>query len=426
MTVDRREYAGGSVSTTTTATLASTNAGSVTVGLNANTGWPFGSNKFFVVFEPGTANEEKVLVSRTSSGDSSVTIASDSDRGLDGTNAVTHAAGATVYPVFTATDADEANELASMWEAKGDLVSHGVSAFARLAVGSDDYVLTASSGASSGLAWGLVGTDSIAADAVTAAKIAAGAVDTAELASGAVTEAKLVAALVEKLVPAGTIVATVKSSADAGWLLLNGLPVADASSNYPALWSAAPASWKSGTSLLLPNMANQMLEGAGTTALGASGGSNTATLSATNLPKHVHTINHGHGNTFTADQAQHRHTVDPESISVTSGGPSDDVVERVGSYTTPTGSGQVHRIPDQYLEPVTAGLQVNSSDFSHTHSVTVDIASFNSGYTDPAITIAGGVSDFSGNSGDGGAALTGAAFNVTNAHLAVNFQIKAH
>ena len=425
MTVDRREYAGGAVSTTTTATLASTNAGSVTVGLNANTGWPFGSNKFFVVFEPGTANEEKVLVSRASSGDSSITVASDSDRGLDGTTAVTHASGATVYPVFTATDADEANELASMWEAKGDLVSHGVSTFARLAVGSDDYVLTASSGASSGLAWGLVDTDSIAADAVTAAKIAAGAVDTAELASGAVTEAKLVAALVEKLVPAGTIAATISSSADDGWALM-GTTITDAETSTPALWAVAPASWKSGTSLVLPTMANKMLEGAGTTTLGASGGSNTASLSATNLPKHTHTIDHGHGHAIEADQAQHRHTVDPPSTTVTSGGSSDDVVERVGSYTTPAGAGEVHRIPDQYLDPVSAGIQVNSSNFSHTHSVTVNIASFDSGYIDPAITMSGGVTDMTGNSGDGGAALTGASFTVTNAHLAVNFQIKAH
>jgi microcystin-dependent protein len=322
--------------------------------------------------------------------------------------------------VFTATDADDANELASMWEAKGDLVSHGVSTFARLAVGSDDYVLTASSGASSGLAWGLVDTDNIAADAVTTAKIAAGAVDTAELASGAVTEAKLVAALVEKLVPAGTVAATVRSTADSGWLLLDGATITSADSTYPALWAIAPASWKSGTSLVLPTMANKMLEGAGTTTLGASDGSNTASLSATNLPKHTHTIDHGHGHNIEADQEQHRHTVDPPSTTVGITDPGHQHgLGLLNDGGIPGFPGEGH-----------GGSVIGSWDsYGATTgiSASVNIAQFNSGYADPAIEISGEVTDLTGgNSGNGGAALTGAAFNVTNAHLAVNFQIKAH
>ena len=408
MTVDRREYAGGAVSTTTTATLASTNAGSVTVGLNANTGWPFGSNKFFVVFEPGTANEEKVLVSRASSGDSSITVASDSDRGLDGTTAVTHASGATVYPVFTATDADEANELASMWEAKGDLVSHGVSTFARLAVGSDDYVLTASSGASSGLAWGLVDTDSIAADAVTAAKIAAGAVDLTELAT----------AVTNRLVPAGTVVATVKSSADTGWLLLNGATVASASSLYPALWAVAPASWKSGTSLVLPTMANKMLEGAGTTTLGASDGSNSVTIAGGNLPTHVHAIDHNHDAFDSVGQSQtHAHSIahDHDAFDSADGGSHN----HGGEAFVAQNAGQV---------VLGTGFQVGSDTINtepaHKHNVNVPPYTGNSGDASQDHTHNIDVPLFTGNSGNGGFANT--ALTVTNAHLAVNFQIKAH
>jgi hypothetical protein len=80
-----------------------------------------------------------------------------------------------------------------MWEAKGDIVSHGASTFARLAVGSDDTVLIADSSAGSGLSWGQVGTANIAADAVTNAKIAANAVDSAEIATGAVGTDELAA-----------------------------------------------------------------------------------------------------------------------------------------------------------------------------------------------------------------------------------------
>ena len=189
MAKTRRAYTGASVSSTTSSAIAASGTTSFTV--SAATNWPYGSDPFYVVLSPGTASEEKVLVTRTNTGDTTINIASDAVRGLDGTSAVSHDSGATVYPVFTAVDADEANELASMWESKGDIVSHGASTFARLAVGSDDTVLIADSSAGSGLAWGQVGTANIAADAITNAKIATGAVDTAELAADAVTNAKI-------------------------------------------------------------------------------------------------------------------------------------------------------------------------------------------------------------------------------------------
>lgn len=189
MAKTRRTYTGASVSSTTSSAIAASGTTSFTV--NAATNWPYGSNPFYIVLSPGTASEEKVLVTRTNTGDTTINISSDAVRGQDGTSAVSHDSGATVYPVFTAVDADEANELASMWESKGDIVSHGASTFARLAVGADDTVLIADSSAASGLAWGQVDTASIAADAVTAAKIAAGAVGNTELGSDAVSGDKI-------------------------------------------------------------------------------------------------------------------------------------------------------------------------------------------------------------------------------------------
>ena len=413
----RREYAGGAVSTTTTAVLAGTNASPVSLGINANTGWPFGPNKFYVVIEPGTANEEKVLVSRASSGDEAVVVASDSDRGLDGTTAITHASTSTIYPVFTSVDADEANELAAMWESKGDLVSYGSSTFARLAVGTNDYVLQADSSTASGLAWGLVDTDNIAADAVTAAKIAAGAVDSAELASAAVTVEKLASAVVNRLVPAGTVVATVSASADAGWLLLDGLTVTGAQSSYPALWAVAPASWKSGSNLVLPDMADHVLSGSGATTLGATGGANTVTIGTANLPVHTHTIDHGHGHNITADQAQLRHSVDPSgTVSISDPGHvHQQTLLNNGSFPGFAGEGHGG----------TAVTGPNTITATTGITATVDIPAVNSDYQDPAIEISGGVTSLSGGlSGNGGFANT--ALNVRDAHLAVRFQIKAH
>jgi len=91
-----------------------------------------------MVIDPGLVTEEKVLVgSRTGSSLSSMT------RGVDGTTAASHAAGATCYPVFTATDANEANEFASTMTTRGDLLTLNSSADpARIAIGTSGYVLT--------------------------------------------------------------------------------------------------------------------------------------------------------------------------------------------------------------------------------------------------------------------------------------------
>lgn len=213
MAKTRRAYKGAPVSTTTTSPIAS--SGTTTFGISDYTGWPYGADPYSVVVEPGTANEEKILVTRAGATDTTVSVFSTpsvaANRGYDDTTAVAHNSGATVYPVFTATDADEANELASTLTTKGDIMVHDATSFARRSVGSDDQVLIADSAQSTGMKWGSVDTAQLAAgavetasiadenvttakladDAVTTAKIAAGAVDTTELADAAVETAKI-------------------------------------------------------------------------------------------------------------------------------------------------------------------------------------------------------------------------------------------
>jgi hypothetical protein len=79
-------------------------------------------------------------------------------RAQDDTTAQSHASGATIYPVFTADDADEANFLASRYTAKGDVVAFNGTTVAALAVGTNDYVLTADSAEATGLKWAVVPT----------------------------------------------------------------------------------------------------------------------------------------------------------------------------------------------------------------------------------------------------------------------------
>ena len=95
MAKTRRTYTGSSVSTTTDGLISA--SGTNPFDINAYTNWPYGSDPFHVVVEPGTASEEKILVNRTSSGDPTLTIVA---RAEDGTTAVEHASGSTIYPVL--------------------------------------------------------------------------------------------------------------------------------------------------------------------------------------------------------------------------------------------------------------------------------------------------------------------------------------
>ena len=142
--VTRRQYKGAAASTTTTNSLTSVDT---SVTLTATTGWPStAAVPFYVVIDPGNSSEEKCSV--TISG-STLTLT----RGADDTTAVAHSSGATIYPVFSADEADEANEVASKLTTKGDLLVTTGSVLNRLPVGTNTHVLTADSSAANGVAW---------------------------------------------------------------------------------------------------------------------------------------------------------------------------------------------------------------------------------------------------------------------------------
>ena len=140
----RRQYAGAAAATTITAGI---NTSDTTCSLTATTGWPStAAVPFYVVIDPGTSAEEKC--SATISG-STLTLT----RAQDDTSASSHSAGATIYPVFTANDADEANEVVSKLTTKGDLLVTTGSALNRLGVGTDGQALVASAAATNGVTW---------------------------------------------------------------------------------------------------------------------------------------------------------------------------------------------------------------------------------------------------------------------------------
>ena len=101
----RRQFLGNATPTTTTGVL---NIGTATVTISIVAGWPSGATPFDIAIEPDIlANVEKILVTRSGSILTVVT------RGRDGTTEKNHASGVNIYPVATALDFDEANELTS-------------------------------------------------------------------------------------------------------------------------------------------------------------------------------------------------------------------------------------------------------------------------------------------------------------------------
>lgn len=154
--VTRRSYAGAAPACTLTNSITAGDTSALLTG--TVTAWNnTASGPFYMVIDPGLATEEKVLVgSRTGSSLSSMT------RGVDGTTAAPHSAGATCYPVFTAVDADEANRLAAVMTTRGDLVTLNSSGDpARIAIGTNGYVLTSNG---TDAAWAVLPSSGVAGD----------------------------------------------------------------------------------------------------------------------------------------------------------------------------------------------------------------------------------------------------------------------
>lgn len=182
--------------------------------------------------------------------------------------------------------------------------------------------------------------------------------------------------------PAGFVGATIASSAPSGWVFHNQT-ISNCNTLYPYLWAAAPASWKSGTSLIIPNLTDKVLVQQGTTALGATGGSSSVTIASANLPPHVHDMTHTHANGTTDTTGAHTH--EERYINTVSA--------NAGTYSMMRPYGW------------SGTSQQGPSSGNHSHIVYVP--------------------QWAGNTGNGGFANTALTLPVAP-HLGVNIMIKAH
>ena len=326
----RRQYAGGAVASTLGSSVAASGVTAFTIA--SATGWPSSAGvPLFVVVSPQTSSEEKMSV--TISG-TTLTVVS---RGVDGTTASSHASGATIYPVFTATDADEANELTAKYTTQGSIVYQGASTFTELALGTSGYPLVA-------------GASAPAYSQLTATGIADGAVTSAKILNGTIVLADLAAALQAFLVPVGTIAMWGGASAPTGWLLCDGT----STSGYTTLAGIVGAT--------TPDMRGRFPIGDNSTlTLLGTGGS--LTITEANLPSHTHTFSATTG--AMNQNATLSHTVvDPTHQHVFGLDTNFDDAGR--TIATSFGSGSEVATGMSFAS---TGISVNPHDVSHTHSV---------------------------------------------------------
>lgn len=128
----RREYTAGSPTTLA----AAFNSGDTTFTITSATNWPTSTDyDFFVTIDAGTAQEERVLCSARTG--TTVTVAT-GGRGKDSTGEKSHAQGATVWPSWSAQDADEANaHIESTGYASYSKAVHGLGSGDGVVVGTD-------------------------------------------------------------------------------------------------------------------------------------------------------------------------------------------------------------------------------------------------------------------------------------------------
>ena len=360
----RRSYRGAPVSNTLGATLNAA-ATSITLAV-AVSGWSTDAEPFFVVVDPGTTKEEKICVKYASAttltvvdpASTSTWSASANGRGADNTTDRQHEQGAVIYPVFTAVEANHANELVSKYANAGSVVYQGSGTpgtFTELAIGTASHVLRVNSGLPQ---WGQVASDGIADSAITSdkildgtilnadinasaaialSKLATGALPTAitvasaNLVDGTIALADLATAVANALVPVGTIAMYGGAAAPTGWLLCDGT----STTGYTALAAIVGAN--------TPDFKGRFALGDNST-LTLLGTGGTTTIATTNLPAHSHAntavLTSG---TVTITDPGHVHTINGEAVQAASLNDNPIYVinadgQGMGSYTESTAS----------------------------------------------------------------------------------------
>ncbi len=376
----RRSYKGAAVAAVLDSSGVSSATQTAIVLSTSPSTWPTG--KFFVVVAPGTAQEEKMCVTLSGATMTVVdpavgsTSASANGRGVDNTTArSTIAGGAAVYPVYTAIDADEANELTSTYANQGGIVYQGASTFAQLGIGTAAQVLKVNSGATAP-EWGQVATAGIADSAVTSAKIADGTIVAGDIADSTITLAKLASAVANALVPVGTIAMYGGATAPTGWLLCDGT----STTGYTALAAIVGST--------TPDMRGRFPLGDNSTlTLLGTGGSTT--IAEGNLPSHTHTFSATSGAmsanstlTHSITDNGHSHNINGSTTANENSINGDTTIDVNSDWPLASNTTEA-------TATATTGISIASHTVSHTHDVSGTTGATGSGtaYYQPYLVV---------------------------------------
>lgn len=178
------------------------------------------------------------------------------------------------------------------------------------------------------------------------------------------------------IVPPGSIMCFAGANAPQGWLLCNGQAVSR--TDYQQLFTSIGTTYGIGngsTTFNLPNLQDRFPMGKGTNSLGQTSGSNSITLSSSQLPSHSHTAtvaaNGSHSHTGTTNTTgSHTHTYADAYFAENSGGGTNVFGTSAGT----DGDNDYRYRPN----PVTASAGDHSHTLTtntvsdHTHTVTID------------------------------------------------------
>lgn len=164
--------------------------------------------------------------------------------------------------------------------------------------------------------------------------------------------------------PVGSIVDYIGSSAPAGWLLLDGSTISGGQTLYPSLWSVLPASFKSGSDIILPDARGRVMVGLNSSdsdfdAVGETGGSKDVTLTSaqSGVPAHTHDFtSNNHNHSFTG--SAHNHTFTGDSRTTSSNNANVSVNNFSGSKTSGANNrGHTHSMQNHRHQPGATGSE---------------------------------------------------------------------